>query len=29
VEEGLRLNWKNGCRRLAQVIEVFGERGSW
>ena len=29
LEEALRLNWENGCKRLAQVIDVFGERGSW
>lgn len=29
LEESLKLNWENGCKRLAHVIEVFGERGSW
>jgi len=29
LEEALRLNWENGCQRLAKVIDVFGERGSW
>jgi DNA-binding GntR family transcriptional regulator len=29
LEEALKLNWENGCKRLAQVIDVFGERGSW
>jgi DNA-binding GntR family transcriptional regulator len=29
VERGLRVNWDNGCQRLARVIEMFGERGSW
>jgi DNA-binding GntR family transcriptional regulator len=29
LEEALRLNWENGCTRLAHVIDVFGERGSW
>ncbi len=29
VERGLQTNWENGCERLAQVIDVFGERGSW
>jgi DNA-binding GntR family transcriptional regulator len=29
VEQALRLNWENGCKRLADVIDVFGERGSW
>jgi DNA-binding GntR family transcriptional regulator len=29
LEEALKLNWENGCRRLAYVIDVFGERGSW
>ena len=29
VERGLRVNWENGCRRLASVIAMFGERGSW
>lgn len=29
LEYGLKTNWENGCKRLAQVIDVFGERGSW
>ena len=29
LEDALRLNWENGCQRLAHVIDVFGERGSW
>jgi DNA-binding GntR family transcriptional regulator len=29
VEQGLQTNWSNGCKRLARVIDVFGERGSW
>lgn len=29
VERGLKLNWENGSQRLARVIEMFGERGSW
>lgn len=29
VEAGLKMNWARGCERLAQVIDVFGERGSW
>jgi DNA-binding GntR family transcriptional regulator len=29
VESGLRTNWENGANRLARVIDVFGERGSW
>jgi hypothetical protein len=29
LEEALKLNWENGCARLAHVIDVFGERGSW
>lgn len=29
VERGLQTNWENGCRRLARVIDIFGERGSW
>jgi DNA-binding GntR family transcriptional regulator len=29
VELGLQNNWKNGCDRLARVIDIFGERGSW
>lgn len=29
VEQSLRLNWTNGCSRLAKLIHQFGERGSW
>lgn len=29
VERGLRANWENGAVRLARVIDLFGERGSW
>jgi DNA-binding GntR family transcriptional regulator len=29
LEQALRLNWDNGYRRLAEVIDIFGERGSW
>ena len=29
LEQALRLNWENGSKRLAHVIDVFGERGSW
>ncbi len=29
VERALQANWENGCRRLARVIDIFGERGSW
>ncbi|MFT4113207.1 GntR family transcriptional regulator [Silvibacterium sp.] len=29
VEKALMANWANGCERLEQVIEMFGERGSW
>jgi len=29
LEAALYINWENGLRRLAGVIEVFGERGSW
>jgi DNA-binding GntR family transcriptional regulator len=28
-ERALQINWENGCARLAKVIEIFGERGSW
>lgn len=28
-ERGLQRNWANGCFRLAHVIDIFGERGSW
>jgi DNA-binding GntR family transcriptional regulator len=29
VETGLRVNWEKGSERLAHVIQIFGERGSW
>jgi DNA-binding GntR family transcriptional regulator len=29
LERALTVNWENGCRRLAKVIDLFGERGSW
>ena len=29
LERALSVNWENGCKRLARVIEIFGERGSW
>jgi DNA-binding GntR family transcriptional regulator len=29
VERALQANWENGCHRLARVIDIFGERGSW
>jgi DNA-binding GntR family transcriptional regulator len=29
VERALQTNWQNGCTRLARVIDIFGERGSW
>ena len=29
VERALHTNWENGCARLARVIDIFGERGSW
>jgi DNA-binding GntR family transcriptional regulator len=29
LEKALVMNWENGCKRLAKVIEIFGERGSW
>ncbi len=29
VERSLLKNWENGAERLARVIAVFGERGSW
>lgn len=28
-ERALQTNWENGCARLARVIDIFGERGSW
>jgi len=29
LERALCMNWENGCKRLANVIDIFGERGSW
>jgi DNA-binding GntR family transcriptional regulator len=29
LERTLSINWENGCKRLANVIDMFGERGSW
>lgn len=29
IERGLQANWKNGSERLARVIDLYGERGSW
>ncbi|HUA97916.1 MAG TPA: GntR family transcriptional regulator [Terracidiphilus sp.] len=29
LERALNTNWENGCKRLAKVIDIFGERGSW
>ena len=29
LEKALVANWENGCMRLAKVIDIFGERGSW
>jgi DNA-binding GntR family transcriptional regulator len=29
LERALFANWENGCERLAHVIDIFGERGSW
>lgn len=29
LERALYINWENGLSRLAHVIEIFGERGSW
>jgi DNA-binding GntR family transcriptional regulator len=29
LERALCINWENGCTRLARVIDMFGERGSW
>jgi DNA-binding GntR family transcriptional regulator len=29
LERALTVNWENGCTRLAKVIDIFGERGSW
>jgi DNA-binding GntR family transcriptional regulator len=29
MERSLQVNWEKGRERLGQVIDVFGERGSW
>jgi len=29
LERALSINWENGCKRLAKVIDLYGERGSW
>lgn len=29
LERALCVNWENGCKRLARVIDLFGERGTW
>jgi DNA-binding GntR family transcriptional regulator len=29
LERALSINWENGCKRLAKVIDIYGERGSW
>jgi DNA-binding GntR family transcriptional regulator len=29
LERALSANWENGCKRLAKVIDIYGERGSW
>ena len=29
LERALSVNWENGCLRLAKVIDIYGERGSW
>ena len=29
LELALKENWERGCDRLTNVIEIFGERGSW
>lgn len=29
LEDALRANWENGCRRLAGVMGIFGDRRSW
>jgi len=29
LERALYVNWENGCKRLAKVIDIYGERGSW
>lgn len=28
-ERSLQINWENGYKRLEEVINIFGERGSW
>lgn len=29
LERALSTNWENGCKRLARVIDLYGERGNW
>ena len=29
LERALFTNWENGCKRLAKVIDLYGERGNW
>jgi DNA-binding GntR family transcriptional regulator len=29
LERALFANWENGCKRLAKVIDMYGERGRW
>ncbi len=29
LERALSSNWENGCKRLAKVIDMYGERGNW
>jgi len=29
LERALTVNWENGCKRLAKVIDLYGERGIW
>lgn len=29
LERALYTNWDNGCKRLAKVIDLYGERGNW
>jgi len=29
LERALLANWENGCKRLAKVIDIYGERGRW
>lgn len=29
LERALFVNWANGCKRLAKVIDIYGERGRW